>query len=195
MNLISLWIDVIKWLRDIDSKVSEAKKALSELKIEIDIALGGLRQIRRELAEIKSELKEIALAAGDIRIALPLIREIHDAVIPEEVALVKIFINDKETSHMDIEKGQSSNLTYQAFGKSGNPTVARTAPAWTASDTTNFAFTVAGDTQSAQLVASGDPPSAESIGLTVDGIAATPVTFAIVAEAVASVVISASTPA
>lgn len=153
------------------------------------------KSIAKQIHEDKKRLSDIAL----------LVAEIHTAVVPEKVSQIQLHTQSGETN-MDIQVGQSSTLTFQASGASGNPTTPVAVPQWQATNTADFNLAVAADSQSAVLTVAptAQPGAANDVTVVVDGVTSNAVSYAVVsgpggggtgAEPVSSVVLTGTQPA
>lgn len=196
MSIIGVLLKLIARSDEIERKQCEILRRSDE---QLQLSEANLKVLHAQ----QKLLHKIALDAGDIRVALPLIREIHTAVVPEPVAKIVLSANHQEAKEVNIQNGQKSNITYEAFGASGNETTPVGVPQWLASDLTNFSLEVAEDSQSAVLTSLQDSAQTCEVTMTVDGVTSDPLEYDNVPvvvlppppEAVAKVVLSGTTPA
>lgn len=201
MSILGSLLKIIEWLHHIDAQIECQRDETAQLRRE-NHELTNLSKQNLALAkQLQDEFKGLAQLAGDLRVAMPLITEIRDAVVGEPVVKVVLSVHPSGGNTMDMQVGQKSTLTFKALGASGNPTTPISAPQFQSSDTTNFTLDVASDGQSAVVTATGPVGSANQVDVVVDGIESNVLEFDIVSapppppEPVAAVVLSATDPA
>lgn len=186
MHLVNYLIGLLKLQREQSHQLAELSRQNHALHKEFE-------ELEREIkkgdnSHIEKLLKQIA-------------REIHAIyleLVPEPVAKITLETETGET-HVDISVGQTSTLTFQALGASGNPTVPVGAPSWNSTNSSDFSL----DTNAGVLSLSPSAAAGATTDVTVveDGVTSNVVSYTVVVigppppEPVASVVLTGTTPA
>lgn len=154
--MISLLLKVIELLSLIDRKTDHVLQLQHELEHKVKTLELGQGVLMAGQKILRSEANETLLG----------IQAIYAAVVPSPVASIKLLVNHKEISKVDISQGQSSLLTAVYLDADGNPTVPPT-PVFAATDLTDFSLVVASDSSSATLTSTADGTASTDVTVSV----------------------------
>ena len=184
--LIALIEALQQFRKEMRTDIAQVHKEALELHREIEHIRHQNNRIYENMLSIKVDTLELKQNT----------KQIVQAIVPEPVT--QITLETETGDHMDITVGQTSTLTFQALGASGNPTVPVGSPSWNSTNTSDFAL----DSNSAVLSVNSSAAAGATtdVTVTVDGVTSNSVSYTVVSsgpvnEPVASVVLQGSTPA